>query len=131
MRQHFRINLNALGNRSPAQRWKVKGTLVETTQLPDPANILPYRRALVENVYRIDRVLEGAAPEGVMKKMVVIQWAVMDGKPLPSAADWTPGVSRELMLEPMAAHPELQSELRCSEHSEFLLPVFFDVNSHR
>ncbi|MFV1995280.1 MAG: LamG-like jellyroll fold domain-containing protein, partial [Verrucomicrobiales bacterium] len=58
----------------------VDARLVSVTATPDPDAIAPYRRALVENVFVIDQVREGEAAEG--GKVVVLQWAIMDGRPL-------------------------------------------------
>ena len=113
------------------ERWMVEATLVEATRVPDLEELDTYRRALVENVYEIGKVVEGGVPGGVEKRIVVLEWVIMDRQPLPSSSELRPGARRRLTLESAEAHPELESEFRGSDHGEFLLPVFYDVNSHR
>ena len=89
-----------------------------------------YRRALVENVYQVEKVISGPLPKDT-SRIIVNQWVVMDRKTLPSATHLKPGLTSTLTLEAMSDHPELSSEFRSSDHSEFNAPLFYDVNSHR
>ena len=90
-----------------------------------------YRRALVENVYDVDKLVSGSPLPPGASRIVVRQWAVMDRESLPSATARKPGASVTLTLEPVADHPELEPEFSSSNHSELDAPVFFDVESHR
>jgi hypothetical protein len=112
-------------------RWTVEATLAEATRIPELDELDTYRRALVENVYEISRVVKGTVPAGVKTRIVVLEWVIMDRQLLPSSREMRPGIVRRLTLESAEAHPELESEYRSSDHGAFHLPVFFEVHSHR
>lgn len=126
--KHFSLAAARLQNRKPAVQTVLSARLVETVPLPTLEEMGTYRRALVENVYQVEKVISGPLPEGT-PRIVVNQWVVMDRKPLPSAANLKPGLTTTLTLEAMSDHPELSSEFRSSDHSEFNAPLFYDVNS--
>ena len=119
-----------LDGRSAVPRVAVRARLVEITKSPAPADIAPYRRALVENVYEAGEVVSGALPDGT-KRIVVRQWSILDGKLLEPATRREVGREVVLALEPVSDHPELEGEYRSGDHAEFDAPVFYDVESHR
>lgn len=127
--QHFSLAAARLKIRKPAARTVLSARLVETVPLPTLDEMGTYRRALVENVYQVEKIISGPLPKDT-SRIVVNQWVVMDRKPLPSATHLKPGLTTTLTLEAMSDHPELSSEFRSSGHSEFNAPLFYDVNSH-
>lgn len=127
--KHFPLAAARLKKRKPALQTVLSARLVETVPLPTLDEMGTYRRALVGNVYQVEKVISGALPKDT-SRIVVNQWVVMDRKPLPSASLFKPGFTTTLTLEAMSEHPELSSEFRSSDHSEFDAPLFYDVNSH-
>ncbi len=128
--EHFNLALAILKKRKPAVRSVVTTRLVESSPIPTLEMMGTYRRALVENVYEVIKVTSGSLPKDT-SRIIVSQWVVMDRKTLPSAARLKAGLTTTLTLESMVDHPELSSEFRSSDHSEFKAPLFHDVNSHR
>jgi hypothetical protein len=57
---------------------------------------------------------------------------VLDGEPLPGTrlpgATLAVGSEATLTLEPLAQHPELESERQLNDTPEFELPVYYDVS---
>ncbi len=124
-RRHRLLQSRLVQNEPPTT--VVEASLQQSTPAPAPAAIAPYRRALVENVYQVERVISG--PKPAQNRVIVLQWAILDAKPL--AAFPKAGTKRQLTLQPLAAHPQLKSEHRSAAHSELDAPVFFDARSHR
>ena len=128
--EHFNLVDTQLKDRQPAKQTVVTARLVETTKTPTLDEMGTYRRALIENVYEVTKVTSGAIPGGA-SRIIVNQWVVMDRKTLPSAAKFKQGFSTTLTLESMSDHPELASEFRSSDHSEFNAQSYYDIKSHR
>ena len=114
-----------LAQRKALPQIELQAKLVAKSQIPAPAQMLPYRNALVVNEYQVEKVLNGTyAP----KTIRVAQWGVSDLKPTPLAA-LKPGASVKLILETFADHEELASELISDTLEEnFELDLYTDVN---
>ncbi len=110
----------------------VSAKLLESTAPPTLEEMDSYRRALVENVYEVQKVVSGSV-SGLEKDNLIIvqQWAVMDGKELEFAKSRKPGLITELTVEPVGDHPELEGEFLSSDHEHFGPPKLLDVNSHK
>ncbi len=106
-----------------AGRIVVDARLVSPGTIPAPRAILPYRHALVANVYQIDRVVEGTYGE---RSILVAQWAIRDGRVLASARK-TAGTVYRLTLEPYDAHPELEGERLVMERDAPGLRLYYEV----
>lgn len=130
VRRHWDASRQRMEARRPIPQAVVEGRLMKATALPEPGDIAPYRRALVENVYEVSRVASGSAT-APGTRIVVLQWAILDGKPLPRAESRKEGMTALLTLEPASRHPELEAEFRSSDHAELDAPVYLDVHSHR
>ena len=94
------------------------------TPVPNPADILPYRAALVVNEYDVEQIASGKYRK---KTVRVAQWGIIDGERMPVARA-KPGEPARLVLEPWADHPELESEQQIDSLPEDLdLPLYVDV----
>ena len=114
-----------LAQRKALPQIELQAKLVAKSQIPAPAQMLPYRNALVVNEYQVEKVLEGTYTP---KTIRVAQWGVSDLKPTPLAA-LKPGASVKLILETFADHGELASELISDTLEEnFELDLYTDVN---
>jgi hypothetical protein len=100
----------------------VEAELVETSQPSDPAKILPYTRGLVEQTWKVRKVISGTLKE---KQMLVLHWSVLGSKSLPLPNQ--KGVTGNLKLEPVESHPELKGEYRDSDVLQPDLPVYLNV----
>lgn len=92
-------------HRPVIQRINVRARPITRSRIPQAAEILPYRSALVVSAYR---VVGGTAAVAHGSRIFVAQWALMDGKSieLPAAPN---DEEIELTLESLADHPELES----------------------
>ena len=124
--QHHTLSRQSLEGRKAPPQAEIEARLVEATVPPGLDEIGTYRRALVENVYEVTAVKSGDLAK-VGDQIVALQWVIMDGKLLPSAAELEPGQATRMRLEPAADHPELEGEFRSSDHSAFEATVFLDV----
>ena len=109
--------------RSPGRRAVVQARCVETSPVPTPAQIAPYRRALVYHHYRIDRVEKGRMAH---RDILVGHWAILDGKVQPGRR---PAIGRpiRLAIEPLEDHAQLDSERQVMEVERIELPQYIDV----
>ena len=110
-------------DRSPADRLVVDAQLIEASRIPGIKEIGSYRRSIVRNLYRIDKVIDGTAPSE--KQIVVTEWAILDRKPVGSVGKV--GAKVRLTLEPFDQHPELKSDWVQDDLSVFDAPVFHRV----
>ncbi|WP_081888125.1 LamG-like jellyroll fold domain-containing protein [Verrucomicrobium sp. BvORR034] len=108
--------------RTAPARLVVEAELVERSTLPDPAKIAPYTRALVESVWKVRKVLDGTLKE---KRLVVLHWCILGSQPVETPAK--PGTLKQLTVEPLEAHAQLQGELRATDVLDAELPVFYEV----
>lgn len=110
--------------REPLPTAGVKARLLSAAAPADPAAIAPYRRSLATCVYEVTEIKSGDPGVAVGEKIIVMHWAVLGGRlsgPLPQ-----PGDTRDLRLEELDSHPEIEGEHSTSETDEFL-PRFLDV----
>jgi len=112
-----------LKKRKPGRRAVVRARCVETSPVPTPSQIAPYRRALVYHHYRIDRVESGRLPH---REILVGHWAILDGKAQPGRRR-TIGRSVRLVVEPLEDHAQLDSERQVMEIDRIELPQYVDV----
>ena len=113
----------ALKSRRPGKRAVIRARCVETSPVPTPAQIAPYRRALVYHHYRIDRVESGRLTH---REILVGHWAILDGKFQPGRRRAI-GRSVRLVVEPLEDHPQLDSERQVMEVERIDLPLYVDV----
>ena len=112
-----------LKSRRPGKRAVVRARCVETSPIPTPAQIAPYRRALVYHHYRIDRVESGRLTH---REILVGHWAILDGKFQPGRRRAI-GRSVRLVIEPLEDHAQLDSERQVMEVERIDLPLYVDV----
>lgn len=113
--------------RAPAVAGVELDALLESrARLPTLDEISPYRRALVVERWRVERLRSGTldAATGVR----VARWALADGAPT-AASRLAPGARARLRLEPYAAQPQLESVYLSEEPpaSRPATPLWFDV----
>ena len=121
-RQHFRTYAARLEGRVAPARAVVEATLVDAASRPDLRRLGTYRRALVEHLYDVTRVVTGAVADD---RIVVAHWAVLDGTALPDRR--RVGGAYRLTIEACGAHPQLGSEWIENYLDEADPPVFYDV----
>lgn len=114
-----------MSQRMPKKKIRLLGRLVEATPLPTPESIDTYRRALVDYTYDVVNVKSGRYQQ---PRMVVLHWAVLDGKPAPGVPRKV-GDTYELLVEKTENHPQLRSERTESGTSEFDLPLYYDTTT--
>jgi Concanavalin A-like lectin/glucanases superfamily len=112
-------------DRQPAPRVEVEAELIAASKPADPKVIAPYVRSLGENHYRVKKVVSGTLKD---EEVIILQWAILGGKVLPSALREEGKVVR-LSVEPVESHPELDGEHRSSDVFEPSLPVYYDIDS--
>jgi len=115
--------VDQLKQRAPATRLVLDARLAEATQIPTPASISPYRRALVVNRYDSLKVIRGRYTE---PQILAAHWIILDGRVLESARRQKATAYR-LTLEPFDEHPELEGERLIMDSEEFLLPLYYEV----
>lgn len=113
----FSLLSAVLAKRKPIQRTKLMGKLVATSPMKTVEEIAPYVRALVHYVYETD--------DPKFKQIAVAHWSILDSKILPGLPREI-GKTYELNIEPMDAHPQLDSQAVSSEVDELLM-LYYDV----
>jgi hypothetical protein len=120
--EHYDRYRPRLAGRQAPPRAVVEATLRATSPAADPTRLGTYRRALVEHLYDVTRVVSGTVAES---RIVVAHRAVLDGVSLPDGR--RVGGAYRLTLEPWEAHPQLGSEWIENYLDESNPPVFHDV----
>jgi len=82
-----------------------------------------YRRSWTSALYEKVALISGPDPG---PDFGVAHWTILDAPPVPGPPG-PPGEARELILEPMADHPEMDSEHGSEEILTEDLPFFLDV----
>lgn len=100
---------------------EVEARLVALSAIPTPAEIAPYRRALVFNTYDI---VDG---ERSGERLLAAHWAILDAQVLPQAQR-EEGHIYTLRLAPFVEHPELEGERIAIDDEDFLLEQHYDLN---
>ena len=108
------------GQGALAEPLVVEGTLLERTEVPAPDAIGAYRRALVVNVYKVDRVRRGNYAQ---ERILVAEWAILDRTVVKSYTE--PAAPEELVLEPFANHPQLEGERQMMDVFEPDLEMYY------
>ncbi len=90
----------------PAPRTVVRAKLKEASPRATPDSIGAYRRSWTSAVYEKTALISGPDPGAVFG---VAHWTLLD-RTLLTGPPGTPGEERELILEAMADHPEMDSE---------------------
>lgn len=118
--------MRRLKGRRPLERVVLQATLTETSPTPPPNLISPYRRVLVVNAYKIDKVIKGRCDSA---KILVAEWGILDRKVRPSGRRI--GKRCQLALEKFDEHAELEPEKLIMETDEFELPLYYEVRSSK
>lgn len=101
-------------------RLTLEATLLERTEIPTPDAIGAYRRALVVNSYRVDRVVAG---EYRQDRILVAEWAILDRTVIKIYQE--PAVSERLVVELFANHPQLEGERQMMDVFEPDLEMYY------
>jgi hypothetical protein len=104
------------------ERIVVKARQTAGTQTPTPEDIAPYLHCLAASEFEVLEVLEGECNQ---KKIAVNHWVIRDKKVLPQK--YVTGKEYKITIEPMADHPELESERLVSDLENFELPEFHEI----
>jgi len=110
-------------NAEPLQRLQVEVRCLETSQVPQPRSILPYRRALVVNRYLVSEVLQGELKE---KQILIAHWGILDGA-IQASARIRRGQRFTLQLEDYLEHRELAGERLLLDGDRGERRIFLDV----
>ena len=123
--------VRAADKAAPAQATQkivVEARLASAADIPAPRSILPYRNALVANVYDVVKVVDGSYSG---PRIVVAQWAIRDGAVLDEARQRKTGAVVRLTVERYDAHAELEGERLIIVPGAPELPMFYDVTSRQ
>jgi len=116
--------LKAIAKRKPLPRLRIEAKLSEKSRIPSPADVAPYRDALVVNEFDVTRVVSGKYKPSSIR---VAQWGMLDAQPT-RVADAKRGDLADLILERLADHPELEAEaIRDTLDENFDLELYVDV----
>ncbi len=119
---NYRAYAQKLARRAPPPpAVLVDARLTAAPDIPTPAEIAPYRRALTINHYRLVQALDGAE---FPVEFLVAEWVIMDGAVLPDARR-TPDRIYRLRLESFDVHPELEGERLIMEGDAWDLPMYY------
>ena len=119
----YRSLISDLATRRPLVQMKITGRVLQTTRVPTSESIAPYRRSLILHDVEVRQVAIGQLQD---QRVLVARWGMLDGRPV-KGAEPKAGETLELTLEPMAGHPELESERQLMETDDLELPVFLDI----
>jgi hypothetical protein len=117
-----RANAAATTSRRPGSVNRVRATLLETTNPPQPASQSSGAQ-LVQHLYEIKEVLSGQLKAD---PLVVWHWAMLDGKPVASLPA-EKGATYDLRLSPLIRHPEVELENTILGPTGLLQPGYLDV----
>ena len=111
-------------SRKKVPQIKLQARLLAKSKIPRPADIRPYRDALVVNEYEVIKLVGG---EYAHKKVRVADWGLLDTKPA-RIAQVKIGSKANMVLEAFADHPQLEAQiLRDTLEEDFDLDLYFDV----
>ncbi|WP_028572946.1 LamG domain-containing protein [Desulfonatronum lacustre] len=114
-----------VADRVPAEVLVARVRLLEALPVPTVEAVAPYQRALLVNRYAVEEVLEGEAHG---QEILIAHWVIMDGRVLETAPR-RQGDVFQLRLEFFDDRPELEGEKISLEGHDFLLPLYYDVQS--
>ncbi len=123
-KRKYELVAKRLTDREKVPQITIEAELTATTAIPDPEGLVKenYRRALVVHEWKVRKVLAGKLDA---RQIAVAHWAVMDAKRLPEAAKLAKGTVRTLTVEPLDAHPELDSERQMNDLENFDLETYY------
>lgn len=98
---------------------EVVARLVEPSAIPIPADIAPYRRALVFHTY------EHVDGDRAGQRFLAAHWAILDGLALPDAERKIETLYT-LRIAPFFDHPELEGERVAMDNEDLLLDQYYD-----
>ncbi|HMP72533.1 MAG TPA: hypothetical protein PKE55_04645 [Kiritimatiellia bacterium] len=117
-----RLYRQTMTDRTRSTVYEVEGRIVATSSIPSPADIAPYRRALVAN--EVDVTFKtGEGP--ITQRILVAHWALLDAEVLPTA-ERVIGEVYAMRLEPFDNRPELEGERLAIDTDDLLLDLYFD-----
>jgi hypothetical protein len=122
-RQSYASIAAAMQSRAPVSRLTVEARLVESTAIPEPAAIAPYRRALVVDQYDNVKAIQGRQPGD---HLLAARWVILDGQAL-AAVQREKEKGYRLILESFADHPELEGERLIMDSEELQLPLYYEI----
>lgn len=93
--------------------------LESVLRVPAPAEIAPYRRALVVHEYAVENVVRGTYGK---KKLSVVHWSVLDAEVLKPREI---GKTYRLHVEPFEEHPELTGERLIVDEEDLDAELFY------
>lgn len=102
----------------------VRAELISASTIPSPEDILPYRRGLVVDEYKITELLQGELKD---RNILVARWAILDGESIPEAVR-EEGKIYELRLDAFDNRPELEGERLSMESDNLLLPMYYQFD---
>lgn len=114
-------NYRSSGSVQDVPHHVVDAELIEKSNMPTVEGIAPYRSALVEYLYAVEKVLKG---EMTQQQIIVQHWAIMDAVEYPVGRDV--GSTYRLSIEAVSDHPELEGERVSSELIE-AVDIYLDV----
>ena len=109
-----------IADRSGEDLIVAEARLVDVTEIPTPDSIGAYRRALVVNIYSVDKVLEGRYEKD---RILVAEWAVLDREIIKEYI--FPAKPEQLVLEKFDHHPELEGERQMMDVFEPDLEMYY------
>ena len=121
--QEWHALKNVIRDRRPIAATRLKARVLAATT-PEPDRLDVYKRMLVDHTYEVIEVTRGPAPSA--KRINVLHWAILDEK-------LVPGIPRpvdevvELVIDPLDAHPELESELTIMTEIDSNVPAYHDI----
>lgn len=107
--------------RPVAEPERVRARAVSQSAIPAPADIAPYRRALVVNEYEI---IEG---DRTGERLLAAHWAILGGGVL-DTADRPVDSEHTLSLVLFDERPELEGERVAMDSEDFTLELWYDLN---
>lgn len=113
-----------LTERPPIPQSKVRAKVLEVSEILDTEDIGSYTRALTTVLFQREAVLSGPDPG---EQFTAAFWTVLGQKPVDSGS-LKKDAELELTLEPLPAHPELESERTSDEVSSGEIPDFLEVS---
>jgi hypothetical protein len=106
--------LGRLGAAPRVEPVEIEAVLKARARVPTLDEITPYRRALVVERWRVERVVAGDLREPNPTTVRVARWAILDGGAT-AAAQLALGARARLRIEPYEAQPQLESVFLSSD----------------
>lgn len=105
--QNAAVAARRIAARKPVQQYQVQATLRAKTATPEPANIVPYSRALVVYEYDVRTVIRGKLTAETIR---VAHWAIQNGRKQ-AIETLAIGATTTLTLEKYDDRDDLQNEM--------------------